>query len=45
MTALLCSGRVFHFGSQTSELAPILEGPSVTTLLQGVHAGPPSLYL
>jgi hypothetical protein len=37
--------RVFHFGCRTSKLAPIFETPSPTTMLQGVHADPPSLYL
>jgi hypothetical protein len=34
-----------HFGCRTSKLGPILETPSPTTMLQGVHADPPSLYL
>ena len=39
------SVRVFHFGYRTSKLVPIFEAPGATTMLQGVHADPPSLYL
>jgi hypothetical protein len=36
------SMRVFHFGFRTSKLVPIFETPSATTMLQRLHAGPPS---
>ena len=37
--------RVFHFGIRTSKLGPIFEALRAITMLQGVHADPPSLYL
>jgi hypothetical protein len=42
---LLHSVRVFHFGFRTSKLGQNFEAPSPTTMLQGVCADPPSLYL
>jgi hypothetical protein len=45
VATLLRSVRVFHFGCRTSKLVPNFEAPSPTTMLQGVHADPPSPYL
>jgi hypothetical protein len=39
------SVRVFYFGCRTSKFGPNFEAPPAPTMLQSVHADPPSLYL
>jgi hypothetical protein len=45
VTALMCTVRAFLLQHPNLKIGPNFRGPSPTTMLQGVHADPPSLYL